>query len=194
MNLYFDSEFTGLHKNTTLVSIGIVSDDNRFFYAELNDYDKAQIDEWLKDNVINNLRFSPPKNNEREYNVMSRHEQSNPIGNPMKNGYNIELRGNSKEVSEALKEWINQFESVKIWSDCLAYDWVLFNHLFGHAFNLPKNIYYIPFDICTLFEIKGIDADISREKFINNSIEGKKHNALYDAKVIKACYYKLIGM
>ena len=25
MNLYFDTEFTGLHKNTTLISIGIVN-------------------------------------------------------------------------------------------------------------------------------------------------------------------------
>lgn len=193
MNLYFDTEFTGLHKGTTLISIGIVSEDSRFFYAELNDYDKEQIDDWLQQNVISNLKFAPPKNGEYEYSVMSRHE-NNPIGDPINKGYNMELRGSTKEVSEALKEWVSQFEDIKIWSDCLAYDWVLFNHLFGHAFNLPESIYYIPFDICTLFEIKGIDADISREEFINNSIYGIKHNALYDAKVIKACYEKLMNI
>lgn len=174
MNLYFDTEFTGLHKDTTLISIGIISDDNGFFYAELNDYDKSQINEWLKKNVIDNLRY----NNKDTFRAES--------------GYNLSVKGNLKEVSEALKEWIGQFKDIKIWSDCLAYDWVLFNHLFGHAFNLPKNIYYIPFDICTLFEVKGIDADISREEFINNSVIGNKHNSLYDAKVIRACYKKLI--
>lgn len=193
MKLFFDTEFTGLHKDTTLISIGIISSDNRFFYAELNDYDRSQVDEWLQKNVINNLRFSPPKNGEHEYNVMSRSEEINPIGKPLSNGYNMEIRGNLKEVSEELKKWVSQFDNVKVWSDCLAYDWVLFNHLFGHAFNIPKNVYYIPFDICTLFEIKEIDADISREEFINNSVEGKKHNALYDAKVIKACYEKMMS-
>ncbi len=171
MNLYFDTEFTGLHKDTTLISIGIVAEDGRSFYAELTDYDKTQVDEWLQENVINNL--------------------SKSIGE-LSRMADVSVFGDTKEVSEALNKWVSQFEDIKIWSDCLAYDWVLFNHLFGHAFNLPKNIYYIPFDICTLFEIKGIDADISREEFINNSIRGEKHNALYDAKVIKACYEKLM--
>jgi hypothetical protein len=37
-------------------------------------------------------------------------------------------------------------------------------------------------------KIKGIDPDINREVFAG--IEGVKHNALHDAKVIKACYEK----
>lgn len=175
-NLYFDTEFTGLHKDTTLISIGIVSDCGKMFYAELNDYDNTQIDEWLQENVINNLRYNDKETFKAE------------------SGYNIALKGNTKEVVDALTEWTSQFNHIKIWSDCLAYDWVLFNHLFGYAFNLPINIYYIPFDICTLFELKGIDADISREEFIDNSVTGSKHNALYDAKVIKACYEKLMKL
>lgn len=184
MNLYFDTEFTGLHKNTTLISIGIISEDGKTFYAELNDYDKSQVDDWLQENVINNLYLKPcddPSGIGRVDFLDEEHTCCNVVGN-------IDY------VACVLKLWVEQFDDIKIWSDCLAYDWVLFNHLFGHAFNLPKNIYYIPFDICTLFEIKGIDADISREEFINNSVEGKKHNSLYDAKVIKTCYEKLISL
>jgi hypothetical protein len=93
-----------------------------------------------------------------------------------------------------------------MWSDCLAYDWVLFNNIFGQAFDIPQNVYYIPFDICTLFKLKDIDPDINRElfafgepqTFVNNNVkfEGEKilkHNALWDAKVIKYCYEKLIS-
>jgi hypothetical protein len=40
-----------------------------------------------------------------------------------------------------LSQWLEQFGEVEIWSDCLSYDWVLFNQLFGHAFNIPKNVY-----------------------------------------------------
>lgn len=191
MNLYFDTEFTGLHKDTTLISIGIVSDDGRSFYAELTDYDKSQVDDWIQVNVIDNLIFKAPNIGEHEHNSMQRHEASNPIGNPLNKGYSMEIRGNKLEVSKELRKWMNQFDEVKMYSDCLAYDWVLFNDLFGHAFNIPKNVYYIPFDICTIFEMNGIDADISREEFINNSVYGEKHNALYDAKVIKECYQKL---
>jgi hypothetical protein len=79
-----------------------------------------------------------------------------------------------------------------MWSDCLAYDWVLFCQLWGGAFGVPKNIYYIPFDICTLFKEKGIDPDINREEFAGLVAgEHDKHNALWDAKVIKKCYEKL---
>ena len=56
-NLYFDTEFTGLQKDTSLISIGIVSDSGRKFYAEFTDYDKSKVDEWIQDNVIRNLLF-----------------------------------------------------------------------------------------------------------------------------------------
>jgi len=157
MKIFLDTEFTGLHQNTSLISIGMVAEDGRELYCELNDYDHEQVDEWLKTNVIANL-----------YNT-------NPI--------------NREAVAKAIEGFIEPYESVEIWSDCLAYDWVLFCELFGGAFGVPKNVYYIPFDICTLMKIKGVDPDIHRESFAG--IQGVKHNALHDARVIKACYEKL---
>ena len=56
--LFFDTEFTGLHQNTTLISIGLISECGKTFYAELTDYDKTQLDDWLNENVISNLLFS----------------------------------------------------------------------------------------------------------------------------------------
>ena len=55
MKLFFDTEFTGLHKDTTLISIGIVSEDGRKFYAEFSDFDIRQCDNWIKENVLRNL-------------------------------------------------------------------------------------------------------------------------------------------
>ena len=189
--LFLDTEFTGLHQETTLISIGIVSEDERVFYAELNDYDKSQIDDWLQKNVIDNLLYTDPPPGQQEYYVASR-SAVNPQGNSIYDGYSLNTRGNSSEILFELEKWLSQFESVEIWSDCLAYDWVLFNQIFGHAFSIPKNVYYIPFDICTLFRINGIDPDISREEFSGGLEEGcLKHNALYDARIIKACYEKL---
>lgn len=171
MKVFFDTEFTGLHKNTTLISIGLIAEDGRKFYAEFNDYDKSQIDGWLQENVIENLRFDDRPDWEFD---------------PWFHW------GDTTFVKNALQKWLAQFDKVEMWSDCLAYDWVLFNNIFGHAFSIPDNVYYIPFDICTLFKIKGIDTDISREKF--SGFEGDKHNSLYDAEVIKACYEKLVSL
>jgi len=187
MKIFFDTEFTGLHKNTTLISIGLVAEDGRTFYAELNDYDESQVDDWIRDNVIKNLIMNPPREGEQEYYVRSRFREDVPLTEQ----WSLQMRGSKQEVSDELYLWLTQFDKVEIWSDCLAYDWVLFNDIFGHAFNIPKNVYYIPFDICTLFKLKGIDPDINREKFANMT-SNSKHNALYDAKVIKACYERLI--
>ena len=45
MKIFFDTEFTGLHKNTTLISIGCIDEAGRTFYAEFIDYDRSQYDE-----------------------------------------------------------------------------------------------------------------------------------------------------
>lgn len=178
MKVFFDTEFTGLHQNTTLISIGMIAEDGRSFYAELNDFDESQVDEWIQNNVINNLVCYD----------RSRYSESFINGT-------LVVTGNREQVSNRIAKWLSEFEQVEMWSDCLSYDWVLFCQLFGHAFNIPKNVYYIPFDICTLFKLKGIDPDISREDFagaVSWNVE-HKHNALHDAKVIKACYEKLIS-
>lgn len=175
--IFFDTEFTGLHQKTTLISIGLISECGKQFYGELTDYDKSQIDDWLQENVINNLYLDGYDN----YANLS----------------DWKIKGDTDDIKSALEVWLEQFEEVEIWSDCLAYDWVLFNQIFGHAFSIPKNVYYIPFDICTLFQVKGIDADISREEFAKDYLvkvafqSGKKHNAMWDAFVIRECYRKL---
>jgi len=203
MKLFFDTEFTGLHQDTTLISLGIVSEDGRTFYAEFSDYNLDQVDEWIRDNVISRLRLKPHREGEDEYFIW---------GN---RGSSVEVRGNSKEIAQHLADWFQDMlggpvswvdygqENIpkkivepvfEIWSDCLSYDWVLFNQLWDGALNVPACVYYIPFDICTLFKIKGVDPDINREKFSEMTKDAEKHNALWDAQVIKACYEKAVNL
>jgi len=188
--IFFDTEFTGLHQKTTLISIGLISECGKTFYAELTDYDKSQIDDWLQENVIDNLRFKEPLQGEDEYYIATR-ANDNSTPNDLYKSFSLELRNESSVVKHQLLQWLSQFESVEMWSDCLSYDWVLFNQLFGHAFSIPKNVYYIPFDICTSFKEKGIDPDINREEFAGMKEGAQKHNALWDAKVIRECHIKL---
>ena len=189
MKLFFDTEFTGLHQNTTLISIGIIAEDDSTFYAEFTDYDKSQVDDWLQKNVIDNLLFN-------EFDTYISENNNNYI----------EIKNSTNIIKNELEQYLNKFGTIEIWSDCLAYDWVLFNNIWGHAFNIPTHINYIPFDICTIFKMLDIDPDINREEFcgINNNtmmVDGVKykepilkHNALFDAKIIRACYEKLMKL
>ena len=178
MNIYFDTEFTGLHKNTTLISLGMVSEDGKKFYAEFTDYDKSQVNNWIKENVIANLWLE--KTMSEGY---TQHKLNFSVA-----------RGNKTLIKLALLDWLKQFETVELYSDCSHYDMVLFVDIFGNAFDLPENIcpacYDINQDIAKVLDISGSQAfNVSREKF--SGIDGDKHNSLYDAEVIKACYEKI---
>jgi len=196
-NCFLDCEFTGIQKDTTLVSIGLIAppynigDPKKTFYAELTDYAKEQVTPWLQHNVLSKLIL-------KDYDVDRDYD---PYSSDVK------IKGGKIEVEQALSHWIHllvvegRHGKVKIWSDCLAHDWVLFCDLMtrGGELSFPhEEILYIPFDICTFFEILGVDPDIDREKFAfgetYSEMLKKKHNALWDAVVINACYDKLMLM
>ena len=206
--LFLDTEFTGLHQYTSLASIGIVSESGKEFYFENIDY-KQPLDrdkDFFEKNVLSSMKFINNKD------VVNEFIKSDYKGDFGKINYNVkdvndniqynldgvkdfmdkvEGFGTLKFIAKVLTEWINyHFDQVKIWSDVYSYDWVLFNQMFGHAFDIPERVYYIPFDIATFFEFKGIDPDVNREAFasMQNDNDIDKHNALWDAKVIKECY------
>lgn len=180
MKLFFDTEFTGLHKDTTLISIGLVSEDNRCFYAELTDYDEKQCNDWIKENVLEHLYTRYPRNVEESPYIPNLHV------------------GNKDDIGIALEIWLKQFDYVELVSDVCHYDMVLLIDLFGDAFDLPKNVcatcYDINQDIAKYYKITQAEAfDKSREGILYDNYKkgcicGDKHNALYDAKVIRELY------
>lgn len=198
--LFFDTEFTGLHKNTTLISIGIVSECGKKFYAELTDYDKTQLNDWLNKNVIANLYLTDEFfGNPKPIHGSNELDKTKPIA--FWDDEDLYVRGDKEFLKKELTNWFRwlaehqeNFEKFEIWSDCLAYDWVLFNDIFGTAFDIPKEVYYIPFDICPIMLEANVDPDINREEY---AFDGKipedvrKHNALWDAEIIKKCFDRL---
>lgn len=174
MKIFVDFEFTGLHPDTDFISMGVVAEDGRQFYAEVTPVPKAKFDsdqKWLEENVYPFLKFqySPPIYQTRVSTTY--------------------ISGSVEEIAEVFKKWLMPYGKVYVWSDCLTYDWIVMEHrLFGG--NLPSNVFYLPFDIFPLFNAFGIDPDISREDFVGGG-SGAKHNALWDAQIIKKCYEKL---
>lgn len=178
MKVFFDTEFTGLHKNTTLISIGLVDGNGRTFYAEFSDYDRSQVNDWILENVISHLKFAGAATPGPQINIYEDR---------------WEVYGEKKEVKEVLRDWLSKYDKVQLVSDVCHYDMVLFIDIFGSAFDIPSNVcpycYDINHDIAELCVISDAEAfDKSREELCYRDIEGDKHNALYDAKVIKEIY------
>lgn len=182
MELFFDCEFTGLHKDTTLVSIGIVAENGKKFYAEFSDYDESQCDDWIKENVLKHTILAG-----NDTLAARLGEDSNTTV----------VLGSKADIRYEFGEWLKQFDEVQFVSDVCHYDMVLLIDIFGTAFGLPGNVsaacHDINQDISKHYGISEREAfDKSREDIVSElceqQIEGEKHNALYDAEVIKAIY------
>lgn len=205
MNIYYDAEFTGLHRNTTLISIGMVTERGAYFYAEFTDYDKNQVNDWLQENVIDRLVLEEtPK-------VMN-------VLNKISGSKSKLVRGKRDLIGHELMIWLEdqaginnpdeENDIIHFYTDYYAYDWVLLNDLIckdGQALNLPGFINYIPIDLSTALAMDGYDPDITREEFVYpddlrmlRSLsqfekwgENCKHNSLWDAYVCMKCFYRL---
>lgn len=177
MNIYLDTEMEGLWKSANLISLGLVSDDGKEIYIEFNDIDIDKQSDWIKQNVLANTVY-----------------YGNADVNSIINEDNYYV-GNKTQIQGVLREWFRQFKDVQIVSDVSHYDFVQFVDIFGTAFDLPDNIspscHDINQDIANYYFISDADAfNLSREDILDDSnyVDGAKHNAMYDARVIKNIY------
>lgn len=186
MNLFFDTEFSGLRKDTTLISIGIVSENGKKFYAEFSDYDESKCNDWIQENVLKHTILGGNETLAKRFG-----EDSNTTV----------VLGSKPDIRYELGEWLKQFDSVQFVSDVCHYDMVLVIDIFGGAFDLPKNVsavcHDINQDIAKHYDISEREAfDKSREDIVaelcGGFIAGDKHNALYDAEVIEAIYEAVV--
>lgn len=184
MNIYFDTEFTGLHKDTQLISIGLIAENDEVFYAEFEDIDIDKQDKWIKQNVLSNTV------------LYGNVEATNIVP---KNGTAVFFSGTKEAIKVALSTWLLQFDEVQLVSDVCHYDMVLFIDIFGTAFDLPEHVSPQCIDINHLIALDynisdKLAFDLSREEILDDYdcyIEGDKHNALYDAKVIRSIYREI---
>lgn len=181
MNVFLDCEFTSLTQSGRLMSLALIAEDGRFFYCELNDY--RPVEPWIEHNV-EAFMFIDDVDALRAY--------AASLGLAA-NGSMVMLGAGRDKVAPALVAWLGSLqEQSVVWSDVLAYDWLHFCELFGGAMRLPGEVYYIPFDVSTLLLERGHDPDVNREAFAGmESIQARKHNALWDAVVLKEISRKL---
>lgn len=185
MKIFFDTEFTGLNKDTDLLTIGLIDEDGKHFYGEILDYDPNKLNKWVIENIIAHTTW-----------LKNYPEKGYLIFNNNNHG-NTKCVGSKADIKRFLLEWLKQYDEIEFVSDVAHYDFVLvIDLLAGCALEMPNKISPVCIDINPMIaEYKGISHkeafDYNREDLINESIKGEKHNSLYDAKVIKAIYEKI---
>lgn len=196
-NLFFDCEFTSLRQDTTLISLGVVSEKGIQFYAEFDDYNKKYIDKWINDNVIKNLILKDMTHN------------SNRFENHLRIHY---CKGDSEYIRNEFIHWLEfnfigmEKDKFQFISDVCYYDFVLLINFLTKgktALDLPKYIspvcHDINQDIANYYNKSDVEAfDLDREGIVEFEISKlfikediNKHNSLWDAKVIALIYNKL---
>lgn len=194
MNLYFDTEFTGLVPGTTLMSMGIIAETGERFYAEFGDYDQSLVDEWIEENVLKNMIIGG--NTDLEKQLMESDEKF--VGYYDQDGHfshgdmlvydSVNMRGiDSALVALYLKYWLKQFDrymikidedeyrqtDLQFIGDVAHYDFTLLCNMFDGAFNLPDHVNPVCYDICQ---------DIcARKEVVNGSLWYADTNYMRDA-------------
>lgn len=171
--VFLDTEFTGEHQFTSLVSIAIVTLQGNKIYRSLNDYKTSQVNSWLKKNVLSKIDKAQ----------------------------SVDSYTAATDIFEFLQSY-SEGQKIHIVSAGLSLDIILLIELFSNLepnttsrftfHSLPHFLRHNHgIDLNTLFRVCGLNPSIDRAKFIGlNSNE--LHSALFDAEVNRMCFLKLI--
>lgn len=161
MKYFLDTEFIEYPCTIDLISIGIVADDGREFYAVNIECDTEKASQWVKDNVLSKLK-------------------RNTVSIPGLGRIDTEAHWLNKiQIRRAILDFIGN-DKPSFWGYYADYDWVVFCWLFGTMMELPKGFPMYCNDIKQLCNSKG-NPELPK-------MEGQDHNALDDAKHHKKCY------
>lgn len=164
---WLDTEFIEDGKTIDLISIGIVCEDGREFYALNYDCDHTKASDWVKNNALNHL---PEK---KRPNIAS---SSEDLLGKYASHKRIAL-----EVLEFFYETDNSPEPMptpEIWAYYADYDWVAFCQLFGAMMDLPGCFPMYCRDIKQECDRLGNPKLPEQEKGLHNALEDARHNKL----------------
>lgn len=168
MKYFYDTEFLEDGRTIELISIGIVSQDGREYYAINRDapWDRIQKDEWLMKNVVPSLDVFTLKGSFQQYRTTPKKDIA-------------------AQVHEFITRWVSN--PIELWADYAAYDHVALCQLWGRMVDLPTGVPMFTNDIQQEAARLGLDdgrlPDTVPITGWGNSGAHVEHNALYDAQL-----------
>lgn len=173
MKYFYDTEFIEDGKTIDLISIGIVADDGRSYYAISTEFKAKKASQWVKDNVLAHLP-------ERRVNL------SDPSVSPRVKSESLAWKSRAQIKTDLLR-FIVPVDGAKpeLWGYYADYDHVALCQLFGTMMDLPKGWPMYTRDIKQLCVERG-DPKLPEQ--------GKgEHHALADAQWNKQAYEFLMA-
>lgn len=170
MKYFFDAEFIENGRTIDLISIGVIAEDGREYYACNGECDLSKANDWVKENVLPNLpRKHPMLGPDLSY-------VSSLIAS-----YSLTWKPPTK-IAEDLIDFCHT--QPVFWGEFPSYDWVAFCQLFGTMADLPQGFPMRCNDVIQLAEHMGYTANN-----LPPSLETEgNHNALLGARTVKARY------
>ena len=159
MKYWLDTEFIENGKTIDLISIGIVADDGREFYAENLDADLSKASSWVQENVLPHL--------------WSRQSDKSAANRWILDGGFGGLLSR-ESIAKDLILFFKADPSIQIWAYYADYDWVAFCQLFGTMMDLPDGFPMYCRDLKQECDRLG-NPDLPLQ-------ESGEHNALADAR------------
>jgi hypothetical protein len=167
VRFWYDTEFLEDGKTIELISIGIVADDGREYYAVNKDAPWKRIaqNDWLVRNVVSSL---PRIHGDQRFHVGR--------SNPLALDFDHPAMKDRGDIANEVRQFINPhpLAQIELWADYGAYDHVVLAQLWGPMIYLPEGMPMFTHDI----------QQEARRLTVTNLPEqtGGQHNALEDAR------------
>lgn len=165
MRYFLDTEFLEDGRTIELISIGIVADDGREYYAvnEEAPWNRIASEPWLRDNVLPTLPLDCIEYVPSKFRI------------DIRQSHEWRLR---EEIASEVIAFVD--ESPEFWGYYADYDWVVFCWLFGRMIDLPKGFPMYCRDIKQLCDQLG-NPDLPKQS-------SNEHHALADARWNKRAF------
>lgn len=192
MTRYFlDTEFIDDGKTIDLISIGIVCEDGREYYAQSCEFDHHKASDWVQEHVFPSLNVCHHVTR-ADFNGTPKMA---PILRAHKKGQCIDIGLDIRYVSTCLwrtrAQICNEITAFldpehygvpEFWGWCAGYDWVALCQLFGTMMDIPSGWPHYIRDLQYLLDEWGIADDQLPAQ------EERLHNALADARHIASLW------
>lgn len=171
MKYFLDTEFieSSERKTIDLISIGIIAEDGREYYAISKEFDASTASEWVVENVLNKLPPRPETLNSTEVSLRQRYESK-------------AWKSRKKIKQELLDFIVSDKNEIEFWAGWADYDWVVFCWIFGRMIDLPDGYPFYCNDVIQWMNQLGLKREFLPSK------PKDAHNALADAKWVKQAY------
>lgn len=204
MRYYIDTEFIeGFHKPLLgkrrhfidLISIGIVAEDGREYYAISNEFNPDNADEWVKENVLYPIIRDSGMYNSNLYNL---HGIASYNKAAIKHIQKAKGKPND-EIAKDIKAFVYSApmrNGVDFYAYYADYDWVLFCSLFGRMIDLPEGFPMYCRDLKQYIDSLADELQIDVEVIKSDPNYPKlknEHSALDDARWNKSLHEFLIS-